>query len=158
MTGPDPARPAVQHPLDLALAFASGGVLTLMILCNGTVAGATTGLFASLAAHGTGTLAAALALAVLPRRRGVGGRAPAWAYLGGAAGALTVVLSSVAANSPLALSGVIALGLAGQTAFSLLADRWGLFGLPQRRPDRRDAATLSLILAGCLLIVFAGGA
>src|SRR5690606_28840522 len=129
-----------------------------MILCNSTVAGHTSGLFASLAAHATGTVAAAMALAAMPRAApSRPGRAPAWAYLGGFAGALTVVLGSIAANSPLALSGMLALGLAGQTLFSLAADRWGLFGMPRRDPDLRDAATILLILAGCGLILFGGG-
>jgi transporter family-2 protein len=142
--------------LDLALAFASGGILTLMILCNGTVAGVTTGGFASLAAHGTGTVAALVLLAALPAARAplAGVRVPWWAWLGGLAGATTVALGSVAMNSALALSGTIALGLAGQTAFGLAADAWGWFGLPRRRPDRRDALTAGLILAGCLVIIF----
>ncbi|MCR8722674.1 DMT family transporter [Frigidibacter sp. ROC022] len=156
---PQPIRPvAARRMLDLALAFGSGGILTLMILCNGTVAGVTNGHFASLAAHGTGTVAALAFLALLPRRRsGAGpGRAPLWAYLGGLAGAVTVIVGSIAMNSALALSGMLALGLAGQTAFSLAVDRFGWFGMPRRSPDLRDAATVVLILAGCLVIIFGG--
>jgi transporter family-2 protein len=149
-----PSRPPRRR--DLALAFASGGILTLMILCNGTVAGVTDGRFASLAAHGTGSVAALVALALLPGTRAPlrGVRVPAWAWLGGLAGATTVALGSVAMNSALALSGTIALGLAGQTALGLAADTWGWFGLPRRRLDRRDAATAGLILSGCLLVIF----
>lgn len=139
---------------DILLAFASGGLLTLMILCNGTVAGVTTGHFGSLAAHATGTVAALVFLAVLPRRRGAGGRVPAWAYLGGLFGAMTVMMSSIAMNSALALSGTIALGLAGQTVFGLLADRFGWFGMPRRDPDLRDAGVVALILGGCLVLIF----
>lgn len=144
-----------RRPRDLLLAFASGGILTLMILCNGTVAGVTGGYFASLAPHATGTVAALVFLALLPRPvPAVPGRAPIWAYFGGFAGALTVMLSSVAMNSALALSGTIALGLAGQTLFGLISDRFGWFGLPKRVPDARDAAVVALIGGGCLLIIF----
>lgn len=158
---PRPPRSAVQgtpRPLHVLLAFASGGILTLMILCNGTVAGVTTGQFASLAAHGTGTVAAAIFLALLPRRGRGAGKAPPWAYLGGFAGAATVVMGSIAVNSPLALSGMIALGLAGQTAFGLASDMGGWFGMPKRMPDRRDGVTIAMILAGCLVIIFGGAA
>jgi transporter family-2 protein len=144
---------AAIRPLDLMLAFASGGLLALMVLCNGTVAASAGPLFASLAAHGTGVVAAAVFLALLPRRAGPGG-APAWAYLGGLSGAVTVMLTSVTVNSSLALSGTLALGLAGQVVFGLAADRFGWFGLAARRLGRRDAAVVALIAAGSLLIIF----
>ncbi|MNT57922.1 hypothetical protein D3C72_1953300 [compost metagenome] len=66
------------------------------------------------------------------------------------------MLTSFAVNSPLALSGTLALGLAGQVVFSIVADRWGLFGLPMRRPDGRDLAAMTLIIAGSALIILFG--
>lgn len=119
-----------------------------MVLCNGTVAAHAGPFAASLAAHGTGTVAAGAVLLLMSRGRLAGGTAPAWAYLGGLSGAVTVTLSSFTANGALALSGTLALGLLGQVAFGLAADAFGLFGLPQRRPTWRDAGVLSLILAG----------
>ncbi|NCT12878.1 MAG: EamA-like transporter family protein [Rhodobacterales bacterium] len=148
--------------IDLAAAFGTGGLLTLMVLFNGEMAAHSTALFSSLAAHGTGTIAAALALLVMSRRGVAAGhalpRAPLWAYLGGVSGAVTVMLTSTAVNGALALSGTLALGLAGQMVFGLLADRLGLFGLPRRRATPRDMAALGLIGAGSVLIIFAGGA
>jgi transporter family-2 protein len=73
-------------------------------------------------------------------------------------GAVTVMLTSATLNSALALSGTIALGLAGQMIFSLFADMRGLFGLPQRMPVRRDFVALGLIIAGSLILIFFGGA
>lgn len=143
----------------IVLAFASGGILSLMTLCNAVMAAGTSGHFSSLAAHGTGTVAALILLALLPKARGAWrGGAPLWAYAGGLMGAMTVILGVIAVNSPLALSGMIALGLLGQTLYSLLADRFGWFGLPVRRPDLRDGAVVALILAGCRLIMFGGAA
>jgi transporter family-2 protein len=140
------------------LAFASGGVLTLMVLFNGQWAANGTALFASWMAHGTGTVAALLFLALLRRPRPVAGagRAPVWAYLGGLSGAVTVMLTSTTVNSALALSGTLALGLVGQAAYSLMADRFGWFGLARRRIGGREAAALCLILSGSFLIIFAG--
>jgi bacterial/archaeal transporter family-2 protein len=157
--------PAKPRPADLALAFVTGGLLTLMVLFNGTMGAATTPFFSSLVAHGTGTIAALIVLAALFARRGrrLAGRpgvaaapAPWWSFLGGLSGALTVVLTSVTMGSPLALTGTLALGLAGQLIFGLAADRWGLFGLPARRPDRRDAGAVALVAAGSLIIIFQG--
>jgi len=152
------------NPLHLAIAFGSGGVLTLMVFFNGELARYGNALFSSWTAHGTGAVAAMIFLAVLGRWKqssepGSKPRAPLWAYLGGISGAATVMLTSTAVNSPLALSGTLALGLAGQMLFSLAADRWGLFGLPRRRIGGRDLAALGLILAGSTVIVlFARGA
>lgn len=144
------------HPIHLAAAFGAGGLLTLMVLFNGTLAAHGSLFFASWVPHLTGSVAALLLLAVLrPRRQGTG-RAPLWAYLGGVSGGITVMLTSFTMNTALALSGTIALGLAGQMLFSLFADMRGLFGMPQRMPGQRDLAALALIAAGSLILIFLG--
>lgn len=154
----EPAPPRLR-PLDLLAAFGTGGLLSLMVLFNGTLAFHTTPFFSSVAAHATGTVAALVFLALRPRGANGGPRpsAPLWAYLGGLSGAVTVILTGSAMNTVLALTGTLALGLAGQVAFSLAADRWGLFGLPRRRPTPRDLAAIALISAGSVAIIFSGG-
>lgn len=127
------------NPLHLAAAFASGCLLTLMVHFNGQLAHYGNALFSSWTAHGTGTVAALIYLAIMRPKKDAAApakpNAPLWAYCGGVVGAAIVILTSTAVNSPLALSGTIALGLGGQVIFSLLADLFGLFGLPKRRPD-----------------------
>ena len=159
MPPPDPT-PAQQMRLpDLVAAFATGGLLTLMIHFNGELAHYGSPLFSSWAAHGTGTVAAIIFL-ILTFSRAKSTitlpRAPLWAYLGGLSGAVTVMLSGITVNSALALSGTLALGLAGQVVFGRAADRWGLFGLPKKRPTGRDLGALGLIVAGTILIIFYG--
>ncbi|EJB01449.1 hypothetical protein Rleg9DRAFT_0181 [Rhizobium leguminosarum bv. trifolii WSM597] len=148
------------HPIYFIGAFATGGLLTFMVHLNGELARYANPLFSSWTAHGAGMVAAVILLLALYRRRtptaGKTARAPLWAYLGGVSGAATVILTSTAVNSPLGLSGTLALGLAGQVAFSLAADNWGLFGLPKRRPDMRDIAALGLVVTGGALIILFG--
>ncbi len=155
----DEAVTPAGRPVDYLAAFATGGLMTLMISFNGEMARYTTPLFSSLTAHGTGTVAAVVFLLLLRRGGTVaaGGRAPLWAYLGGICGAVTVMMSGVTVNTALALSGTLALGLVGQVLFGLAADRWGLFGMPRRMPSARDMAALGLIVAGSILIIFLGG-
>lgn len=157
MTSTSPDR---ANPIHLLAAFGCGGLLTLMVHFNGQLAHYGNALFSSWAAHGTGTVAAVIFLVVLNRRKTQQATAPAkaplWAYLGGIAGAVTVMLTSTSVNSVLALSGTLALGLAGQVLFGLAADRWGLFGLARRVPGPRDFAALALILAGSTLIILFG--
>lgn len=156
--------PTKSRPLHLAAAFATGGLLTLMVHFNGELGRHGNALFASWAAHGTGTAAAVVFLALLARRGSRGAEeskqpAPLWAYAGGLSGAATVMLTAVTVNGPLALAGTLALGLSGQVLFGLAADRRGLFGLPRRRLDlSRDGAALALILAGSALIILFGRA
>ncbi|WP_210527066.1 DMT family transporter [Rubellimicrobium arenae] len=150
----DPAsRP---RPLHILAALGSGGLLSLMVLCNSTVTAHAGPFWGSLVPHATGTVAALLALAVLrrPSPPGQGAGAPAWAYLGGLLGAMTVMLSSVSANTALALSGTLALGLVGQAGFGVAADRWGLLGLPRRKATARDLVSLGLILGGSAILIF----
>jgi transporter family-2 protein len=68
------------------------------------------------------------------------------------------MLTSAAINSSLTILGTIAVGLAGQMIFSLIADRWGTMGLPQRSPTSRDMVALKLILNGSVVLLFLGGA
>ena len=149
------------HPLTFLAAFATGGLLALMVQFNGALAHYGNPLFSSWMAHATGTLAALLFLLVLRRRRPAPTEPlppapPLWAYLGGLSGAATVILSSMAVNSAAGLPGTLALGLAGQLLFGLVADGRGLFGLPKRRITGRDFSALALVLAGSLLILLAG--
>ena len=144
----------MSRPIQIAAALGTGALLTLMVLCNAEMTRNAGPLLGSLAPHATGTVAAGLALAVLARPSGGERAAPAWAYLGGLSGALTVMLSSVAANTALALSGTLALGLVGQAAFGLAADRWGLLGLPRRKATTREMVALLLILGGSAILIF----
>lgn len=155
-------KTAPYHLGDLALALLSGVLLTSMVSLNGSMGHATTPVFSSVAAHVTGTFAAAVALVIgRMRRRNLPiaitpTRAPLWAYLAGLSGAVTVILTSTTVNSPLTLTGTLALGLAGQAGFALLSDRFGLFGLARRKPSGGELAALALILAGSSFIIFAG--
>ncbi len=160
------ALPTAQRPkpLHLLVAFASGGLLTIAVFLNAEAGRYGGPMFSSWLAHGTGTVAAILFLAVLWRRQrreassaaSTFGRPPLWAYLGGIIGAATVMLTSTSVNSPLALAGTLALGLAGQVILSLAADFWGLLGLPRRPLDWRDAGAVLLIAGGSLLIILFG--
>jgi len=145
--------------IDFLGAFATGILLTLMVWFNGTLAIFGSLLFSSWVPHVTGTILGILVLLILrPKVAAPATKAPWWSYLGGVTGAVTVMFSASAMNSALAISGTIALGLAGQMLFSLVADKWGLLGLPQRNPTLRDALALVLIITGSVLLVFFGGA
>ena len=154
LPGATPATMLPARSLPLLAALGTGSLLSLMVLCNAEVTRHAGALIGSLLPHATGTLAAGLARALLAGRGTLGEPAPRWAYLGGLSGAITVMLSSVAANTALALSGTLALGLLGQAAFALAADRWGFLGLPRRQANPRGLLSLALILGGSAILIF----
>ena len=144
------------RPFHFLIAFAAGCLLTFMLLSNGTLAIYGTLLLSSWMPHATGTVAALIILLVLRPKRAQATRPPLWAYLGGISGALTVVATSYTMNTALAISGTIAIGLAGQLIFSLIADARGMFGFTKRIPTSRDLIAASLITAGALVLILFG--
>ncbi len=88
------------NPLHLAAAFASGCLLTLMVHFNGQLAHYGNALFSSWTAHGTGTVAALIYLAIMRPKKDTAApakpKAPLWAYCGGVVGAAIVILTSTA--------------------------------------------------------------
>lgn len=129
-----------------------------MVWFNGTLATTGSLLFASWVPHVTGSLLAIIVLlAMRPKKAKPMTKVPWWAYLGGVSGAVTVMVTSATIQTALAISGTIALGLAGQMIFSLVADKWGMMGLPQRDPTGRDMLALALIMAGSVILIFFGG-
>ncbi|WP_127754413.1 DMT family transporter [Devosia sp. 1566] len=152
------------NPLHLIAAFATGGLLSLAVFINGEAGRYGGPMFSSWLAHGVGMVVSVAVLAIVWRQQRASsqaaqekaGKAPLWAYLGGILGAATVMLTSTAVNSPLALAGTLALGLVGQVVLSLAADFWGLLGLPRRRLEWRDAAAVLLIGGGSMVIILFG--
>jgi transporter family-2 protein len=145
----------------ILLALVAGVALALMIDWNSELARRSSPLFASWTAHGVGTLAAMFLVAGLALRHEAETvpspqeRWPLWAYLGGVPGAFTVLLAAITVNSALGLSGAFALMLLGQMGFAALADHFGPFRLPRRRPQLREAFGFALVLVGSIIIVAA---
>ncbi|MEO9386547.1 DMT family transporter [Chromobacterium phragmitis] len=154
------AMPAPRIPLNRltlpALALFAGGLLALMIHSNSQLARDSNPLCASWLAHGIGMLAALLIWLAMPPSKTIGRSdpPPIWAYLGGVPGALVVSLAAITVNSPLAMSGTLAIGMLGQVLFGLFSDHFGWFGLPKRRYRLPDTLALLPILSGCALLIF----
>ncbi len=126
----------VQHPLNAELAdrvgdFAAAG----LNFTTGTVA-------LGLAVLVTG---GASALRAAPK-------APPWAFTGGLIGAITV-LSSLAAVGSIGASALAATTIAGALTGSLLIDRFGIAGVPERPVDGARLGGLLLLALGTAAVL-----
>lgn len=146
---------------DWLLALMGGIILTMMIASNSLLAKHSSPLFASWVAYGVGAVIAFL-LVIMSRKlwsakdnaKTMGAKTPAWVYLGGIPGALTVVLAAITVNSPLSFSGSFALMLVGQVFFGIVSDMFGFFGTPKKVFSWNDFFVVLSVLAGSGLIIF----
>ena len=141
-------------------ALAGGFLLALMIDYNSLMAKHSTPLFASWVAHGVGSVASLVFIALFSnlfvknKETKQYKKGPFWAYLGGIPGALTVVLAAITVNSRLGLSSTLALMLVGQIIFGLVSDIFGLFGTPKRDVMLIDFFVVLSVLTGSGIIIF----
>lgn len=137
-----------------------------LVLLAGMLVAAQAGVNAQLARHlgdpvmaafvsfAVGTLA--LGLVLLARRPGLPGAdalaaVPPWAWMGGLLGALFVTVAILAAPR-LGAVALVAFGIAGQFLASLLLDRFGLLGFPERALSWTRLAGVGLLVAGAALV------
>lgn len=143
------------------VALGTGCLPTFLLSLNSEIVLHAGPVLGSWIVHGTGTLAAMVLLVIFSRTQSrplatPGGRPPLWAFMGGFTGAFNVMLGSTAVNAGLALSGTQAVALSGQMLFGLVADRWGILGLPRRPVTLRDIVPVALIIGGSLIIILYG--
>lgn len=153
--------PIANRTAFLIVALGTGCLPTLLLSFNSQLAAHNGALVGSWIVHGTGTLAAIVFLLLLsrlpsPERAQPEKKPPLWACLGGCTGAFNVMLSSTAVNAGLALSGTQAVALSGQVLFGMVADRWGILGLPRRHIALLDIVPVAMIVGGSLIIILFG--
>ena len=116
------------------LSVLTGALIAAMIVVNGALTGVYGVYLATLIIHVVGLLVITAGCLVRRQRLWPRGRLPLWLYLGGVIGVLTTVCNNLSFGR-ISLSAIVALGLLGQAAASLLIDQFGLLGM-ERRPFR----------------------
>ena len=86
----------------------------------------------------------------LPRMDGLA-TLPAWAWLGGLCGFFIMAGITLAAPR-LGAAGMVAFVVAGQVIFSIVIDRFGLFGMTAQPISLQRLTAAGLFLAGAVLI------
>lgn len=134
-----------------ATGLLTGIIIAVMLAVNGGLTEQYGVFFAAVIIHIVGTLFALLLMGGMKKRVVFSGKWPLWLYSGGFIGVLTTVFNNFAFGK-ISLTGIVALGLTGQTAASLLIDGLGLFGM-EKRPFRKSSLTGLLFSAGGIIIM-----
>ena len=145
-------NPAALVPMLLVL-FA-GGMIALQAPTNAILARAGgSPVLAALISFAVGTLVLLIVwLATAPRPRSAAfAGLPAYAWFGGAYGALYVAVAAYAAPR-IGLASLITIGIAGQIAMALLLDQLGALGLPRDPLSLGRVAGALLVVAGVVLV------
>jgi transporter family-2 protein len=140
--------------LPVLLVLAAGGMIALQAPTNAMLAKAGgSPVLAALISFAVGTAVLVivwLASGNRPRAASFGGL-PAYAWFGGAYGALYVAVAAYAAPR-IGLAALITIGIAGQIAIALLLDQFGALGLPREPINLGRIAGALLVIAGVVLV------
>lgn len=134
------------------LALLSGLAISVMVSINGSLSQRLGVFWATVIVHAVGTVFALLLCK--GKKAGIPGKVflPLWIYAGGAVGVMTVVFNNFAYGH-ISMTSIIALGLLGQTAASLVIDSFGLFGM-EKCPFRKSVfAGLAFSIIGIIIML-----
>lgn len=135
------------------LSLLAGVIISFMLAVNGSLT-AQYGIFgAAVIIHIVGVLFALFLLKLLhtPSRK-TAGKISWWLYTGGMIGVLTTAFSNFAYGK-ISITGIIALGLLGQTIASLVIDWLGLFGMTAYPPKKHTLAGVMVAFLGIAVML-----
>lgn len=133
------------------LSMLCGALIALSIVFNGQLAAFYGTYSSTILVHIVGM--AAIVTIMLIKRASF--RAPLcrwYLYSGGLIGLFTVVFNSLAFRS-ISVSVLLAIGLLGQTLFSLVIDQFGLFDTRRQRTHPAKAIGIALVLGGIIVML-----
>lgn len=128
-----------------------GALTSIMILFNGTLSDSYGNLASTILIHIVGLIAIILLIIIKKDKLNFGKKLPVLMYSAGFVGIGTVLLTNLSFME-LGVSLTLALGLLGQSIFSLLIDHFGLFGIPVNKFEPKKIGGLALITLGIIVM------
>lgn len=134
------------------LSLLAGVVIAFMVAINGGLT-ARYGVFgAAVIIHIVGSFFAFLLIKIHNRKILYQRNIPWWMFFGGIIGVLTIVFNNFSYGK-ISLTSIIALGLFGQTAASLVIDSFGLFGMRKYTFKKSTLIGMSFAAVGILVVL-----
>ncbi|MGY3765768.1 DMT family transporter [Vagococcus vulneris] len=134
------------------LVILSGVILSLMISINGSLSSIYGIYLAAIIIHIVGTIFASLIRLFSGNRTPLFKIQPRWVYTGGLIGVFTTIFLNFSFGK-ISMTSIIALGLLGQTATSLIIDTCGLFGMKKHPLNRSAIIGLVFSLFGMFIML-----
>lgn len=130
-----------------------GAITSVMIFFNGSLSDGYGNLLSTVLIHLAGLIAILLIMLIMRSRMKLPKGLPIYLYSAGFIGIGTVMLTNIA-YLKLGVSLSLALGLLGQTIFSLLTDHFGLLGMKTIKVNPKKLIGLGIIGIGICIIAF----
>ncbi len=135
------------------LSLLVGAVVSIMILCNGTLANSFAPYTTILIIHLVGFVLVLAICIVTKAKLKLTKDIPLYLYSAGAIGVFTVLFNNIGYQN-LGLALPLALGLLGQTMASIIIDHFGLMGMKKIRFESKKFIGLAFIIVGIGLMTF----
>jgi len=133
------------------LSILTGAIVSVMILFNGTLSNALGNFNSSIIIHFVGLISIIFVLLISKSKFKLHKGIPFYLYSAGAIGVFTVVLTNVSFTT-LGVSLTLAIGLLGQSVFSIFIDHFGLMGMKIVKFNKKKYTGLFIIAFGILVM------
>ncbi|MCT4632034.1 MAG: DMT family transporter [Firmicutes bacterium] len=135
------------------LSVISGTLISIMVLCNGTLSRFIGNSGSSVIIHIVGLITMILVLIISKKKVFFDKSIPLYLYSAGAIGVVTVIFNNIS-FSKLGISIPLALGLLGQSLASIIIDHYGIMGMKKTRFNSKKLIGLSIISLGVIVMMF----
>ncbi len=129
-----------------------GLIIAIMIVINGELSATYDVFIATAIIHIVGVMFSFAVIKITKKELKFIRGLPFWAYLGGAFGILTTIFNNYAFGK-ISVTSIMALGLFGQMATSLVIDSFGLFGMKKHLFQKSALIGLAFSLLGVIVML-----
>lgn len=137
--------------MNLIISIFIGAIVSIMILFNGTLANTTGNFTSSIIIHTVGLIFTLPVLLISKSRIRIKKGIPLHLYSAGTVGVFTVVITNLS-FAKLGISLTLALGLLGQSIFSIIIDHFGLLGMKIIKFNHKKYIGLLIIALGIFIM------
>ncbi|MHB8132049.1 MAG: DMT family transporter [Mobilitalea sp.] len=137
--------------MNLLISIIIGAMISVMILFNGTISNTLGTFSSSIIVHFVGLFSIILVLLISKTKIRIHRGIPFYFYIAGAIGVFTVVFTNIT-FAKLGVSLTLALGLLGQSIFSIIIDHFGLLGMKIIKFNNKKYIGLFIIAFGIFIM------
>jgi len=128
-----------------------GGIISLMLFCNGELSLRLGNYNAVVLIHLVGILVVACIMIIKHQKFSFGKSIPIYLYTGGAIGVIMIIFNNICINA-LGVSLTLSIGLLSQSLAASVIDHFGLLGMEIHKLKKRKIIGFSFVLLGIVIM------